>query len=100
VSLVRIVHDHDDADAIRILRAVRAVLPRGGALLVAEPMAGTTGAQRMGDAYFGFYLLAMGQGRPRTAAQLRRLLLAAGFAKVRVYPTRRPILTGLLVGYA
>lgn len=97
VSLVRIIHDHDDPEALQILRAVRAALKPGGVLLVAEPMSGTPGAQPMGDAYFGFYLLAMGQGRPRTSAQLRALLLAAGFGRVRPRRTRRPMLTGLLV---
>ena len=60
-------HDHDDAAALALLRAARAALPPDGTLLLAEPMAGTPGAEPMGDAYFGFYLLAMGSGRPRTA---------------------------------
>jgi len=98
-TLVRVVHDHDDAEALALLRAVRRSLQPGGALLVAEPMAGTRGAEAMGDAYFGFYLLAMGQGRPRTAAELRSLLLAAGFSHVKRRATRRPMLTGLLVAH-
>ena len=51
-----------------LLAAVRDALPRGGVVVVAEPMAGARGAEPMGDAYFGFYLLAMGRGRPRTRA--------------------------------
>ena len=43
-------------------------LPADGTLLLAEPMAGSRGAEPVGDAYFGFYLLAMGSGRPRTRA--------------------------------
>jgi demethylspheroidene O-methyltransferase len=97
VSLVRVVHDHDDAQALRLLRAIRQGLQPGGALLVAEPMADTAGAEAMGHAYFGFYLLAMGQGRPRTAEQLRGLLLDAGFNRVRSHKTRRPMLARLLV---
>ena len=54
----------------RILRAVAPRLPPGGTLLLAEPMAETPGAEPVGDAYFGFYLLAMGSGRPRTPAEL------------------------------
>ncbi len=96
-SLVRVLHDHDDAQALAILRAIRQALPPGGVLLVAEPMSGTAGAEPMGDAYFGFYLLAMGQGRPRTAAQLQALILEAGFSRVRPAKTRRPMLTQLLV---
>jgi demethylspheroidene O-methyltransferase len=97
ISLVRIVHDHDDAQALRILRAVRQALLPGGALLLAEPMAGTAGAERMGDAYFGFYLLAMGQGRPRTAEELTLLCRLAGFGTTELPPTRRPMLARLLV---
>jgi demethylspheroidene O-methyltransferase len=97
VSLVRVIHDHEDPQALEILRASHRALPPGGVLLLAEPMARTSGAEPMGDAYFGFYLLAMGQGRPRTATQLRALLLEAGFDRVRNVKTRRPILCGLLV---
>ena len=95
-SLVRVIHDHDDAAAMTILRAVRSALPADGRLLLAEPMAGTKGAEPMGDAYFGFYLLAMGRGRPRTAAELGAMLRAAGFEAVRVLPTRMPLQTQLL----
>lgn len=95
-SLVRVVHDHDDAAALAILRAVRTALPEGGVLLLAEPMAGTPGAEPMGDAYFGFYLLAMGKGRPRTAQQLTSMLRSAGFGRIRQLPTHLPLQTRLL----
>lgn len=97
VSLVRVVHDHDDGPALALLKATRAALPPGGTLLLAEPMAGTPGAEPIGDAYFGFYLLAMGSGRPRTAAELSAMLTEAGFARVREHRTRRPMLVRLLV---
>ncbi|MFZ5690051.1 MAG: methyltransferase [Pseudomonadota bacterium] len=96
VSLVRVLHDHDDAAVMTILRAVRAALPDGGLVLVAEPLAGTSGAEAMGDGYFGFYLLAMGQGRPRTAKELSELLTRAGFSCVRRRHTRSPILASVL----
>ena len=100
ISLVRVVHDHADAEARTLLRAVRAALPEGGTLLLAEPMAGLRGAERVGDAYFGMYLLAMGSGRARTPARLTAMLLAAGFRSARLRRTATPVQTGLIVARA
>jgi demethylspheroidene O-methyltransferase len=97
VSLIRVMFDHDDASVLAILRNVRAILPERGALVVAEPMAATRGARPMGDAYFGFYLLAMGKGRSRTADELTGLLRTAGFARIRQVATNMPLQTGILV---
>ncbi len=93
VSLVRVIHDHDDAAAREILRAARRALPKDGTLLLAEPLAGIPGCEPVGHAYFGFYLLAMGQGRPRTEEQLRDLMAAAGFSRIRRLNTANPLLT-------
>jgi demethylspheroidene O-methyltransferase len=97
VTLVRVLHDNDDALALRILKSTRAALAAGGRVLVAEPLARTEGAARVG-AYFGFYLTAMRSGRPRTAAELRGLMEAAGFARVRAVRTNQPMLTSVLLG--
>lgn len=97
VSLVRVLHDHDDDVVMALLRRVRAALPAGGRLLVAEPMSGTPGAEPAGDAYFGFYLLAMGRGRPRHPSELAAMLTAAGFARSQLLPTHTPLLVRLLV---
>ena len=97
VSLVRVVHDHDDDDALALLAAVRRALPDDGVLLLAEPMSGTRGAEPAGDAYFGFYLLAMGRGRPRTPATLLSMLESAGFTRARLVGTRLPMQTRLIV---
>jgi demethylspheroidene O-methyltransferase len=99
-SLVRVLHDHDDAPALAILRNARAALPVGGVLLIAEPMSGTPGAEPVGDAYFGFYLAAMGSGRPRTAAEISALVREAGFTRTRLVPTRSPLIVRLLVATA
>ncbi len=96
ISLVRVVYDHDDASAQALMRAAYTALEPGGTLLLAEPMAGTPGAQAMGDAYFGLYLLAMGSGRPRTASELAAMLTRAGFEEVRQIPTRMPLQTRLM----
>ncbi len=96
VTLVRVIHDHDDERALAILRNAWMALPPGGTVLLAEPMAGTPGAEAMGDAYFGFYLLAMGRGRARTAEGLTQLLQAAGFTAVRALGTRIPLQVRML----
>jgi demethylspheroidene O-methyltransferase len=100
ISLVRVVHDHDDAEVRALLRRVRAALPPGGVLLLAEPMSGTPGAEPVGEAYFGFYLLAMGRGRPRRMEELQAMLRDAGFRQSRPLPTRTPMLTSLLLATA
>jgi demethylspheroidene O-methyltransferase len=97
ISLVRIALDHDDETVRTLLRAIHAALPRGGTIAIAEPMRGQRGAETVGDAYFGFYLLAMGRGRARSPSELRTLLEVCGFGGMRVMPTRRPILTSLIV---
>lgn len=96
VTLVRIVHDHNDDVVIALFRAIHRSLPAAGALLIAEPLADTPGARAMGDAYFGFYLLAMGQGKPRSFNHLKTLLNEAGFRVVRRRSTRRPFLVSLI----
>ncbi len=95
ISLIRVLHDHGDNAALQILRAVRAALPPDGMLLLAEPLAGTSGAMPVGDAYFGFYLLAMGSGRARRRGEIISLLQAAGFTKIRQIATGQPMLTSL-----
>lgn len=95
-SLVRVIHDHDDEAALTILRAAYAALPHNGMLVIAEPMAGTRGAEAMGDAYFGFYLLAMGSGRPRSLEELSALIQTAGFRTAQIIRSKRPLLISIL----
>ena len=96
ISLVRVVHDHDDSVAAMLFSAAYRALPAKGGLLVAEPMC-TQGAAPVGGAYFGFYLLAMGQGRARAPQELRHMLAKAGFGTTQVVRTRQPLQTGLIV---
>lgn len=97
VTLIRILHDHDDARALTLLTAIRRALPPKGRLVLAEPMDGTRGAPAMG-AYFSLYLWAMGSGRPRRADEIGSLLRRAGFARWHPVATGQPIITSLLVG--
>lgn len=92
ISLIRVLYDHDDQTVARILSAARAALPPGGTLIVAEPMNGSGGEARVGAAYFGFYLLAMGGGRARSPQQIEAMLRAADFERIRVHSTAKPML--------
>lgn len=90
LSLVRILHDHDDEAVRRLLRAARTAICPGGLLLIAEPMSQTPQAPGVG-AYFELYLWAMRSGRPRSKAELTRLLEEAGFADVRERRSYQPL---------
>jgi len=100
VTLVRVLHDHDDGPAARLLAAIRAALTAGGRLLIVEPMAGTRGAEPAGHAYFGFYLTAMGSGRPRTPAEIGAMVREAGFSRSRVLRTPIPLIARAIVAHA
>lgn len=97
VTLIRILHDHDDDKAARLLINIRRALPPGGRLLLAEPLSDTRGAERMGDAYFAFYLMAMRSGRPRSYEEISMMLQRCGYHDVRRIPTRVPLQTSLIV---
>ena len=96
VTLVRVLHDHDDEAALAILKAAHGALEPSGEVMVAEPLAGMKGARRVGHAYFGFYLMAMGSGRPRTAEEIAGLLRAAGFWNVNTRLTRGALPLGVV----
>jgi demethylspheroidene O-methyltransferase len=97
ITLIRILHDHEDEKALALLEACRTALAPGGALLIAEPMSGTPGGARIADAYFGFYLLAMGSGRARTPDEIAALLETAGFRIVTPISTRNPLMVRAIV---
>ncbi|MEO1327864.1 MAG: methyltransferase [Pseudomonadota bacterium] len=96
ISLVRIIHDHDDDVVDQLLTNIRQKLPVDGTLLIAEPLAGTPGAETVGDVYFGFYLLAMGSGKARTINQINELLIRNGFSEARFHPTPVPLIASVL----
>lgn len=100
ITLVRVCLDHDDSTVLALLRATREALAPGGRLVVAEPLSGVKGAEVVADAYFGWYLWAMGRGRARTADELRALMVEAGYRQVTVHPTRYPVQAGVLTGAA
>ncbi|MEL6678216.1 MAG: methyltransferase [Pseudomonadota bacterium] len=96
ISLIRVCYDHNDDVVRALLRKIHGALPDGGTLLISEPMSGGTRPTRAGDAYFGFYTLAMSTGKPRSAAAHTALLEDAGFTAVTRHRTRQPFVTQVL----
>ncbi len=100
ISLVRILHDHDDEPASKLLANIRASLAPGGRLLIAEPMARVPGAEGMGEAFFGMYLWAMGSGRARSSGEITGMLRSAGFSSTRTIATPQPVNASIVVAKA
>ncbi len=98
-SLVRIIHDHDDQPALQILKAAHDALKAGGTLLVAEPMCEENRNSRVSDAYFNFYLYAMGSGKPRTSSEIKTMLEAAGFERIKSLPVSMPLITSIMIAH-
>ena len=96
ITLIRVAYDHDDGRVLALLKRIHAALPPDGTLLLAEPMRADGRADPMADAYFGFYLLAMGRGCARSFEEFRALLRAAGFSRVAPLRSRAPLLTSLI----
>ncbi len=96
ISLIRVLYDHDDSTVRPLLASVLAALPQGGRVVISEPMSGGANPTKAGDAYFGFYTMAMTTGRPRSAARHSELLAEAGFNAIRPHATATPFITSVL----
>lgn len=95
ITLVRVLHDHDDDAVARLLAHVARERP-DTPLAVIEPMADRRRPTGL-DAYFPWYFRAMGQGRYRTREELTQLLRSAGYRTVRRLPSRNPTLSKALI---
>jgi demethylspheroidene O-methyltransferase len=96
ITLVRVLHDHDD-DVVRdLLRKVRDALTPGGTLLIAEPFSGRSATAKVADSYFGFYFAAMGQGRTRTPQEIAQLASGLEFSSPAHWPTLLPAIADVL----
>lgn len=100
ITFIRVLHDHDDAVVRQLLAKARAAVAPGGSVLIAEPMADEPGAESIGEAYFGFYLHAMGSGRPRTPDAYADLLAEAGFTRITRKSTAAPVLVRVVAARA
>ena len=98
-TLVRVLYDHDDEPAARLLSNVRRTMPKDATLLLAEPMAGLATAESVGT-YFTYYLAAMRSGRCRSPQRTMQLLNDAGFVGARTHRVRNPVFTGLVTATA
>ena len=95
VVMARVLHDWDDADALRILVRARESMPRGGRLHIVEMVLSD------GDpsgALCDLHLLMVTGGRERTLAQYEDLLVRSGF---KLKETKRlNALSSILIGEA
>jgi hypothetical protein len=84
--LMDLLHDWDDADAARILGAVRRAAQPSARLLIVETLVPETAGPHFGKT-LDIIMLAVTGGRERTEAQHAVLLSASGFEIKRVLPT-------------
>jgi hypothetical protein len=86
-TLMNIVHDWSDEDAVRILSRCRASMAPGSRLLLVEMVIPRDGSPYFGTLFDLEMLLLFGGGRERTEDELRELCLRAGLRVERVVPT-------------
>jgi hypothetical protein len=84
--LMDVLHDWDDADAERILQAVRKAAHTKSRLLIVETLVPETAGPHFGKS-LDITMLAVTGGRERTEAEYAALLAKAGFNLRRVWPT-------------
>jgi len=89
-----ILHDWDDARAIKILSNCRTAMARDARLLIVERMLPELAARgRAAEAYLVDLemLVSTPGGRERTESEFRAILSAAGFATTRIAQTSTPV---------
>jgi hypothetical protein len=84
--LMDVLHDWDDADAQRIVSAVRKAAHAKSRLLIVETLVAETAGPHFGKS-LDITMLAVTGGRERTEAEYTALLAKAGFRLLRVHPT-------------
>jgi demethylspheroidene O-methyltransferase len=94
--LIRVVHDHDDADILALLKNIRRQMRGGSTLVIAEPFAGNPTTASVTDAYFNLYFAAMGQGRTRKPDEIFALARQAGYGRWTEHRTMMPLISGLM----
>ncbi len=83
-----IVHNWDDASAIKILQTCYRAMPPSGKLLIVEHLIPDNNEPVYGKILDLQMLLIMPGGRERTASQFETLLHSAGFKLTKIIPTK------------
>jgi demethylspheroidene O-methyltransferase len=96
ISVVRVIHDHDDDVVAGLFRNIRRACDAGTTVLIAEPFAGNRATARVTDAYFNLYFAAMGQGVTRSPQRIAEIAAPHGFSLQKVYRTHMPLITGAM----
>jgi O-methyltransferase domain/Dimerisation domain len=94
--LSRVLHDWDDADALRILATVRAAMPAWSRLLIVEAILPERAHEQPAAIRMDIHMMVLLGARERTEAEYRELLAAAGFEVARVVPTGSPAGLGVI----
>ena len=96
ICLVRVLYDHEDHTVEILLKRIYEALPKGGSLLITEPMSGGRKAMRSSDCYFSFYTLAMMTGRVRSFEEHKAILLKSGFSNIVKHAVSAPFITQVM----
>jgi ubiquinone/menaquinone biosynthesis C-methylase UbiE len=85
-----ILHDWNDEECTRILKASRAAIEPGGRLIVLEVVVPEEEAQPHFSHLMDLNMLVMTGGMERTAKEYEKLFASAGYALNRIVPTASP----------
>ena len=96
ICLVRVLYDHEDSTVELLLKRIYEALPKGGSLLITEPMSGGSKAMRSSDCYFSFYTLAMMTGKVRSFEEHKAILLKSGFSNIVRHSVSAPFITQVM----
>ena len=80
-----------------LLMKIYDALSPGGQLIISEPMAGNDTPTRSGDAYFGFYTLAMTSGKPRSKNEHFKVLKKSGFMQLKFLQGTNDFVTSVII---
>jgi O-methyltransferase domain len=94
--LSRVLHDWDDADALRILRVCREAMSTEARLLVVDAILPERAVDQPFAIRMDLHMLLLLGARERTEAEFAALLAKAGFSLVRAIPTESPAGLGVI----